>query len=47
MLAFFPSKLEMFFTEAFWLWGGPLPVVLISIAALLAHIGDKYQNGEL
>jgi hypothetical protein len=47
MSAVFDSKLEMLLASSFWPWGGQLPVVLLCVAALLAHLGDKYRNESL
>jgi len=41
------SNVDMFLANFLWVWGGPLPAVLLCSAALFAHIGDERQNSEL
>jgi len=47
MCAAFDPKLEMLLTGSFWPWVGPLPLVLLGVTALLAHLGDKFRNEPL
>ena len=45
MTALLLSNAELFLANFLWVWGGPLPAVLLGTAALLTHLGER--GGEL
>jgi hypothetical protein len=46
MVAVLLSQPETLLANFFWMWGGPVQLALLFVAALFTDLGDEYRDRE-